>query len=696
MKSLVTIVCMSIPLAMSAQNADTDSIKSKELNEVVVEAKMQHTSATVSTYIPTSKQKNASQNGVDLLNRMAIPQLRLSPGLATSVQTTGGQDVDIFIDYLPASSEDIEGMRMTDVKRVEYLDYPSDPRFLGKAHVVNFIMQKYEYGGYVKANANAYLYSNSYNAGILAKLQYKRMTYDLAFGAKYYDSKHLYSNSTETFRLPVGEGTFREIVKETTTENARVRNKYLWPTFKALYQSENITLRNTLGTNFAFYPVKRSSGLVSYTYASDLAPESFSSDASSRNNSLTYSGDWNFIFNSSNSLNADLFYSYTFTTNSSYYNEETVKISNTAKDYTHNAAVNLIYFHSFGKAGNISALLRGGLIRNNTQYSGTADVKEITWLWNGYTGITYNYSNDKFNCSAKAAITWNKSKLGEVEEQRLSPTGYVSLQYSPTERHSLSFFAGYYIDNPGGQYRSSAVIQQNPLMSYTGNAFLTPQNSYNFSLSYTCLPSNKFNFGPYINFNSIGNRYAYFYEALPTGILKKIVQPAGGYSNLAVGAYGVCRLIDNRLTLAGQISYSHLYDGGQFDINKSYVSYSGQATYYLDNWNVGAYFVSGATTSGGSMSGTLITTKADYGLLAGWGNASWNLQAYITNFARWNWHDQNSTLHTPNYSAVTQSFSPNEHCFILLSATYTFGFGKKVQRGDEATQQTSTSSGILQ
>ena len=43
-----------------AQSSEPDSIKTRELNEVVVEAQLQSTSATVSTYIPTSKQKNSS------------------------------------------------------------------------------------------------------------------------------------------------------------------------------------------------------------------------------------------------------------------------------------------------------------------------------------------------------------------------------------------------------------------------------------------------------------------------------------------------------------------------------------------------------------------------------------------------------------------------------------------------------------
>lgn len=59
MNNRLNISWLSLLLACNAiaQSAEPDSIKVQELNEVVVEAQLQSTSATVSTYIPTSKQK---------------------------------------------------------------------------------------------------------------------------------------------------------------------------------------------------------------------------------------------------------------------------------------------------------------------------------------------------------------------------------------------------------------------------------------------------------------------------------------------------------------------------------------------------------------------------------------------------------------------------------------------------------------
>ena len=142
---ILIFLLAALPLSTMAQSEEPDSIKIRELDEVVVEARNQRLGAEVSTYIPTSKQKNSSQTAADLLNRMAIPQIKISAN--DNITDLAGKSVDVFIDFLPASKDDLQGMRMQDVKKVEYYDFPSDPRFQGKAHVINFVMQKYEYGG---------------------------------------------------------------------------------------------------------------------------------------------------------------------------------------------------------------------------------------------------------------------------------------------------------------------------------------------------------------------------------------------------------------------------------------------------------------------------------------------------------------------------------------------------------------------
>lgn len=139
------------PLKVISQTRDT--ISTVKIKEVVVKAQMHRTDASSSTYIPTVKQRTSAQNAIDLLKQLAIPQISINL-MDNSVTTPSGQNVAIYINYIPASEEEMEGLSTSDVRRVEYLDFPTDPRFQGNEHVVNFIVQKYEYGGYTKATVN--------------------------------------------------------------------------------------------------------------------------------------------------------------------------------------------------------------------------------------------------------------------------------------------------------------------------------------------------------------------------------------------------------------------------------------------------------------------------------------------------------------------------------------------------------------
>lgn len=61
---IIIVISFWLCALMAAANSETtDCVKSRNLDEVVVEAQLQRTSATVSTYLPTKRQKNAAQMG---------------------------------------------------------------------------------------------------------------------------------------------------------------------------------------------------------------------------------------------------------------------------------------------------------------------------------------------------------------------------------------------------------------------------------------------------------------------------------------------------------------------------------------------------------------------------------------------------------------------------------------------------------
>ena len=182
-KIIISIFISTIATISVYAQESVDTLKTRELSEVVVQAQMQRTSPTSTTYTPTGKQKNASQNAIDLLRQMAIPQIQINP-VSEAVTDNAGGEVAIFINFLEASKEEMEGLRTSDVKKVEYLEFPTDPRFRGAQRVINIIVQEYAYGGYTKLTTNEnFLVGFSSRNNIFSKFSYKKMTYDLYVGA---------------------------------------------------------------------------------------------------------------------------------------------------------------------------------------------------------------------------------------------------------------------------------------------------------------------------------------------------------------------------------------------------------------------------------------------------------------------------------------------------------------------------------
>lgn len=670
----------------------SDSIKAQQLNEVIVEARNQRLGAEVSTYIPTSRQKNASQTAADLLNRMAIPQIKISAN--DDITDLAGKSVDIFIDFLPASKDELQGMRMQDVKKVEYYDFPSDPRFQGKAHVVNFVMQKYEYGGYIKAHG----WENTSNAGqisLYCKLQYKRMTFDIAAGYFYLNQKHTGGDVYETFRMPHPDGSEDVFERNSIQDYGKCRKNQYWPTFKALYSSDKITIQNVIGASFDHSPSNNSSGFIEYKPAiSDRID--YSQSSSNHVNSLSYNGYWNFILNDKNTITFSPRYSYSHTNTSSLYTEGNADgYYNAAKDNSHQFVCNLTYMHSFGKWGSLNAMLQTIITSNRTDYFGTASTSDNAHTYRIGPGIQYSVTRGKFYGMVGFGYHWDRQTYLDYKDDTAAPWIDFSLQYSPNDRHSIRGEFHHMKSIPSSSYRSSAIIQSNPLMSYTGNPDLVSYGSYDAGVNYSFIPNNIFSLSVFASTWIVDNRYVYDYIPIETGILRTIRQPGGGFSQWTYGAYATVRLFDRRLQLVAQVTGRSVHNGEPYNLDKTNISCSFKATYYLDKWNFSGLYYSPEGYPDGCMVGTWMKTKSFYRVSVGWSNTSWNLQLQFANFARWNWKSNKSIMCSRYYDRIEQTYSINNHALARLSVTYTFGFGKKIKHGNEASQVSGVNSGIL-
>lgn len=107
-----------------AQNILTDSLNiSRELNEVVVTAPENQTIGNKTSFYPTKELKNATNNGVQLLAGLQIPDLIINPATG-SIERLGGGELSIRINGHPASQIDITSLSPKDITKVEYTPNP--------------------------------------------------------------------------------------------------------------------------------------------------------------------------------------------------------------------------------------------------------------------------------------------------------------------------------------------------------------------------------------------------------------------------------------------------------------------------------------------------------------------------------------------------------------------------------------------
>lgn len=93
--------------------------------------------------------------------------------------------------------------------------------------------------------------------------------------------------------------------------------------------------------------------------------------------------------------------------------------------------------------------------------------------------------------------------------------------------------------------------------------------------------------------------------------------------------------------------------------------------------------------------GVIYEDRDFYQMLAGWSRSGWNIRVSAMNMFCNDWLCSTSKLATPLYSKTQFVNGNNFHRCLNLSVTYTFGYGKKVNRGNEVDEQYGAAFAIM-
>ena len=689
------LLFMFLGVALTA-NAKTDTIPViHALKEVIVKALNQRVYADSSIYIPSKRQKDSAADAISLLSQMAIPQIDVNP-LNQSAKTVTGKDIKIFIDYVPAQAQDLEGMLTSDVKKIEYLLYPKDVRFHGAEYVINFIMQKYEWGGYTKLNLNQSFCIYQTKGSIYNKVIFKKMTFDFFADENYASSNHNGSKTIEHFNflnlMGVGENNVERISKPISSKFKENINNL---SFRAIYKSGDTQISNTLSGKIQNSPYDDIENLLSYSY-NFYQPSTSKSISSLFNRSLnydfsisqTFSPKWSFY------LSANYIYGINQTKYRSM--DNSFSIINNAKEDSHYGVISPQLIWRINEHQNFIAYAFGEYQGNFVGYSGNTNYKEDYEIWGFLCGVRYVYRQEKWSAGSQLGWAYARNKFSkDLVKNDTYPKGNIFASYAPNNKNQIEFFYGFGKNIPSLYMKSQNMIQQDRLMWYTGNPDLSNWWDNMVSVSYSWFPNNQWQFNFMSDYYISSNRVvANYYPNGPDGTMLRNYINNGDYRRFRVAISATGKFLNERLIVKINPIVNLQSTTGEYSIIKNLLTSSAQVTWYF-----GKFYLFGWYSSPNSYpnitSGNKTHIQSQYQIQLGWSKKNWKINLSAVNFLRSNWITSKENLDGEYYKYEKENYGTSMHQRYEISISYTFNYGKKIQQYNEISGSNSGQSAIL-
>lgn len=677
-----------LPFVAQGQTTEPDTITVKELGEITVVADAQRTSATTTVYIPTANQKSTASDGVSLLSKMNIPQLSVNP-IAETVKTADNQAVSLFINFYPATDDDVSGLNPVDVKRVEYLDFPTGPRFKRAQHVVNFITHSYTYGGYTKLCGKEHFMIRSGEASVYSKFAYRKMEYDLMVSGDYDYNSHIGSISDETYKLESGI-----VRRESGTETGRKHCRGLYSAFRASWnQSKNFTFRNLISYRRTNTPINNTSGYVDF---SRLFPsETYHTESPSTNNAIGWDGELYAAMDKGWSINGNLQAEFAKNNIASNYFAGAEYIENLADEDSWFLRGTLQANKSLSDRLTLFSSVSSGWGRSKIDYTGSSNAtNRFRQAFTGITvGLSLNYQ--KVYGSIDGGYAFESNYINGKTVDDCYPFTHINFQYVPNQKHSVNLWFQYATFSPDATMKNPNIIQQSELMYISGNPDLKCSRNTSAALSYTWLANNKWQFSAYATvFRIVNRQIAVYTPDGPDGMMLKKYQNEGDYNHGQLGTSLTGKFFEGRLSISvsprlllynttGSNSISHYPFMASLNVNYSLGKFFFNAYYDSDN-----SYVDGENAY-------LRKMPMTYSVSAGWGSRGWNLQLSIVNPFQSSWELSKDSLTTRWYDSIMKQLGSDFHHRISLTITYTFNYGKKVNQSGELGGEKKISTSIL-
>lgn len=695
---LISVFCAVGASTAMAQSESADTAKTRNLDEVVVEGRTQRVIDNGVEYMPSKKAKKAAIDATHLLSLMNIPQLDVTPG-STAVKTFTGKDVAVFIDFKEATNEDLQGMRPEDVLRVEVMQYPQDPRFQSKENVVNFIMRKYDWGGYTKLTATGNTLNFEHGEAMLySKFVKKNWTFDANATGTLSLNKKYHSYSEETFRdINIGNRHFDEITRTTKSgDNYLRQGNRQTASFRAIYQTNTAQVSHTISYFRSGNPKTRNLSTVNFSDNVFDASSSLSLE-SGQTIYPSINGNYYFSLPKGNSLFVDWSFAYGSTLrNSSYRLGELSPIINNNSEKSYSPVFILQYSKAFSHNNTLRTSLISFTSIYNTDYEGSYSGMQKLLSSENMLFLEY-MQNWKCGLSlfSRVGISYVLGRVdGANTLNQWNPRLGLQLEYKINDKNSASVSGWWGNNHPTPASANSAIVQRNELLWLQGNPDLRNTTFITGMASYTYMPINKLSISANFHYDGFLNKTAHYYFSRPgyDGLIRKEIN-SGDYHCFSGYITAALNLFNNSLSLRATGMAERLITTGIDGQSMNVVTANVQANYFIKNFSFTLWYKTPQKYLDAFGNGVRKSFKSTYGFQMNFSAGDFKASLRFSN-----WFDEykfRTDFDSARYSSNGWEWSGDLARSLQLTLSYTIPYGKKVNSNNEIRTSTNTNSAIL-
>ncbi len=703
----LTISALGVVLAMQAQSgatgnesaktdASNDSIVVHRLEEFVVQGKQIEITNIGVLIHPSEREKKYANDAFSLVRNLNVSFLDAKDD---EIVSRLGGDLKIFINYESATTDDLKGLRPKDVLSVEYLEAPSDARFMGANYVLNFIVKELEYGGYLRLAGNQTIGYNSDSYSLYNKLKYKKVTFDLSANTMNKHDRQEDVMGTNYMGLSTPAGDTYDLQK---LEDYKYKTRQSWNdiALRALYGNSSFSTSNIL--RYSFYKAKtpRSHAVVDYiTTPLNIDLPDFSDSESvtynsNRSNLITYTGRFFFKFNDKNVLVLNPSFSHRHYDNMSNYTVGVQDpIINNWIQNSNDGSLDLTYGYTFNPNNYLEFTTSNSYSHSVTDYSGSIDGLSNQGYSSYYSRTTLMF---KHNFSGKLfmklclGLTLNRISNNAVKQTPCNPYAYYQIGYNPNSKIRFGGSLFYITNAPGVGESADLLSQVNEVEWVKGNPYLRDDKYIFSNISAFWTPSQQFNMSARITFTDNKDMAAPYWT--PQGeIMLKQYLPDGEMKIYSAEVSPSINLFNYRLRILPELTYHHDVISGQQKNTYNYWTANFNVSYQVAGFSFSGYIYSPLRMLGLDQ---VRRFPMQYGLSIDYFHKNWSVGITGRHFFRTRgynkyWED------TPTYNFYEMNYTKSYGRHLSIRLSYTFDYGKTVDRSSELYDSGSKSASVL-